>query len=401
MTDTFRITFASNSDSIFKHTLSNDLIMYTQQSNMGIHIGIKGTCNIISLTTNKTKISGDLQIMGSIYDSSNQIYQLGNNQEPPSNNNTTTGSGSNLVLSLNPNIQSPEITGSITLVPGYDIGTELQITALNVVDGAITNVKLANDSVSSLKMQSNCVQHHHISDGAISTNQLTDDAITTNKLLNNAVTTAKIRDLSISTNKLINMCVTTSKLDIDAVTTSRILDYNITNSKLKTNCITQDKIADDQIITRHILANSITQEKLAPSIFDNITTNSDDRIKADESFIQDATFSISKLRPQIYKKYSNLKYTSNDPYIVESGLIAQEVFYDAPELRHLVHIPFDANRDALYNSNITSSQDPSIDPDYKDWGTKTASLNYIGLISYIVKSIQEMNERINQIEKKI
>ena len=119
-------------------------------------------------------------------------------------------------------------------------------------------------------------------------------------------------------------------------------------------------------------------------------STSDDRLKGNEIFITDALSTLSKLRPQIYDKYFHLNYDPNtDTSIRESGLIAQEVYYDAPELRHLVTIPSDAS------SNITdyiaSSVDPRNDPNYSTtWGTKTALFNYTGLIPWTIQGIKEL-----------
>jgi hypothetical protein len=144
---------------------------------------------------------------------------------------------------------------------------------------------------------------------------------------------------------------------------------------------------------------------------------SDDRLKENETYITNATETINKLRPQIYDKQifiDGTRYNTegsaqdavHDPLppntsVKESGLIAQEVFYDAPELRHLVTLPDDANSNALYTSSIQSSTDPSIDPSYTDWGEKAASLNYIGLIPYLVKSIQEKDTRVRTLKAKL
>ena len=123
---------------------------------------------------------------------------------------------------------------------------------------------------------------------------------------------------------------------------------------------------------------------------------SDDRIKSDEMFIENATDTLKKLRPQIYNKWNSMDYSndSNSVFNKESGLVAQEIFYDAPELRHIVILPPDANSNALYTTTITSSSDPSIDPNYSDWGSNVAAVNYTGIIPYIIKSIQEKDAEI-------
>lgn len=70
---------------------------------------------------------------------------------------------------------------------------------------------------------------------------------------------------------------------------------------------------------------------------------------------------------------------------MESGLIAQEIYYDAPELRHLVNSP--SNVDPY----IATSLDPKVDPDYSSWGSNIAGVNYVGLIPYLIKGIQELS----------
>jgi hypothetical protein len=114
-----------------------------------------------------------------------------------------------------------------------------------------------------------------------------------------------------------------------------------------------------------------------------------------------------KLRPQIYDKYDAFDkiYDSNSDQLLantsrsnksirESGLIAQEVFYDCPELRHLVSVSDDADP-LIYSSNVPDSIDPKEDPIgyYKFWGTRTTSVNYIGLIPYLVSAIQEQQKQ--------
>ena len=81
---------------------------------------------------------------------------------------------------------------------------------------------------------------------------------------------------------------------------------------------------------------------------------------------------------------------NNDPtkWYKESGLIAQEVCYDAPELRHLVY------RGSPNQDEIPTSVDPQQDPDYSSWGKESASAIYIGLIAYLVKANTELHDRV-------
>ena len=134
-----------------------------------------------------------------------------------------------------------------------------------------------------------------------------------------------------------------------------------------------------------------------------MTNSSDDRLKENEIIIESACETLSKLRPQIYDKKQDM--VNNDPttWMKESGLIAQEINYDAPELKHLVHKgkpETDEEGNEIPLPEIPTSIDPQQDPDYSSWGKDTASVNYIGLIAYLVKANTELHERVKALEAK-
>ena len=166
---------------------------------------------------------------------------------------------------------------------------------------------------------------------------------------------------------------------------------------------------------------------------------SDDRIKTGETLVEKATETLLKLKPQTYDKHSfefdkfteeeysnvssdNTVFSAHSncwvdqtelientideredfPYIrrrlteqaqKETGLIAQDIYYDCPELRHLISLPSDATP---AEEKPTGSDDPQDDPDYDSagWGTESASVSYTQLIPLLVKSNQELHERI-------
>ena len=64
---------------------------------------------------------------------------------------------------------------------------------------------------------------------------------------------------------------------------------------------------------------------------------SDDRLKENTIFIESACETVSKLRPQLYVKKPDMENDDPTTWYKESGLIAQEIYYDAPELRHLIN----------------------------------------------------------------
>ena len=78
-------------------------------------------------------------------------------------------------------------------------------------------------------------------------------------------------------------------------------------------------------------------------------------------------------------------------------MIAQDIYYDCPELRHLISLPSDATP---AEEKPADSGDPQQDPDYDGagWGTESASVSYTQIIPVLVKSNQELHERIVVLE---
>lgn len=117
---------------------------------------------------------------------------------------------------------------------------------------------------------------------------------------------------------------------------------------------------------------------------------SDDRLKTLEAPIETATETLMKLNPKTYMKHTDYLVEPDDESAVdkdasgniieqykESGLIAQSVYAAAPELSHLIGEHFDLKH-KKYIMNI----------------------DYIQLIPYLIRSNQELNERIIQLESK-
>ena len=105
---------------------------------------------------------------------------------------------------------------------------------------------------------------------------------------------------------------------------------------------------------------------------------SDKRRKSKIQAMSTTLNTLSKLLPKIYDKQGKR----------ESGFIAQEMYYDVKEMRHIVW----TDRDATPN-------DHAPEPDYSDWGKRHACLRYLHFIAYVVRSIQEIRERIERLKK--
>ncbi|MFH0880841.1 MAG: hypothetical protein V2A34_14090, partial [Lentisphaerota bacterium] len=96
------------------------------------------------------------------------------------------------------------------------------LTGTNILDGTITSLDLAADSVT----------HEKILNGSVGTEKLADHAVNSNKLAASAVTLEHLADRSVSSSKLLDGAVTSNKLAVDSVTAEKIARYAVTHEKL-------------------------------------------------------------------------------------------------------------------------------------------------------------------------
>ena len=165
---------------------------------------------------------------------------------------------------------------------------------------------------------------------------------------------------------------------------------------------------------------SSTNIFLSGSTFDGnrsyIGGSSDDRLKFEEELITNATDTLMKLRPQIYMKDDKLPQRRNrkDPNIIEdnediirqkeAGLIAQEVYYECPELRYLVVTRVENEEDIQELPDGVDLNDIQNDPDYENlgWDKYTpANVKYIELVPYLIKSNQEQQLEIDTLKSEL
>ena len=151
---------------------------------------------------------------------------------------------------------------------------------------------------------------------------------------------------------------------------------------------------------------------------------SDGRLKTNEVYLENATESLLKLSVQTYdkEKVNNFNIEERTGINVrETGLIAQEVYYNAPEFRNLISAGTVFEDECDLSGNPIGDYDPEgkeiipdemdlsgvsigSDPDYEGAGwskTLAASVAYGGFIPYLIKSNQELHQRISILETKI
>jgi len=107
-----------------------------------------------------------------------------------------------------------------------------------------------------------------------------------------------------------------------------------------------------------------------PITVQSTTYTSDDRVKHNEAPIQNATQTLKKVKVYDYDQSYEMKDANFNgdmkdiPHFKMSGVIAQQVFTEVPELKHLVKEGSD---------------------------TVPYSFNYMGMVAYLIKSAQEMS----------
>jgi hypothetical protein len=158
------------------------------------------------------------------------------------------------------------LRGTINPVPGELVVTGLDYTNY-IVD--VTSVNLggkesAHSAVSSGIPQ--MVVGQDILDGAITELHLSADSVTSAAIEANAVTTTKIADNSISTPKVIAGAINAGKIAVDSIQTSHLTAQAVTASKILALTITGNEIAANAITVGKLAAGSVTASKLEANL---------------------------------------------------------------------------------------------------------------------------------------
>lgn len=193
-------------------------------------------------------------------------------------------------------------------------------------------------------------------------------------------------------------------------------------SKVTTTITSDINVTSDAIVTQNVDVSG------GDIIVSGSTVHSSDvRLKSELTAVTSALEMILKLEPKKYNKESQ-----GGTSIIDTGFIAQKIWYKIPELRHLIQFP-----EGIYPSNIKDISDNILEPEPKTidisaneyidydlmqiigvvdgeqttrdipdiqiskpnyeeygWGTKPVGINYEGLIAYLVGAIQELKTKI-------
>ena len=220
------------------------------------------------------------------------------------------------------------------------------------------------------------------------------------------IATLTMMDISAGTVSMINntMDISPSVVDISGTTwlNEGKSGHTISTAYQKGWVIESDKTSSSDAVL-HVETAGQTQAFSVRANGDVYSDNtlrhsSDDRRKINEQHITNAMETINKLSPQVYIKLNDLVENGGTYSKIESGLIAQEIYYNAPELRHLVTIQDENGNKLTPQEYDLSGNDIQNDPDYTalGWGNKSAYVDYIGLIPYLITANQEKQAILEQ-----
>jgi hypothetical protein len=346
------LKICSSNASYIHNTIQNDAILYTSHPDQTIHISPvvgAGSNSLMSLKNNKVTIDGDIEITGNV---------IAPNL-PTSDNVATNVESEIYAFSVYIDSSTEQLLGTTLRTNGFFVGDIPEETS---IDNVYTSSFYIGQSSFYTYESSSVLNADNIKYGMLEVNY------------GGTGTTTKTGFGSVVLNSNPTF---TGSIYADPTDTVNNPGYSwlgaIDTGLYKTNNGIGIVITGSNIIS----VDSVSMQINGDCASSTFTTTSDERIKNNKIKIDNALNTVSKLTPHMYNKISG------NHTILESGLIAQEIYHNAPELHHLIKIAPDAN---------------IID---NDWGSVPARVNYIGIIPYLIKGINELKYELDMKEKRI
>lgn len=136
------------------------------------------------------------------------------------------------------------------------------VTAAAIKAGAVGQAQLGSGAVTLAKLADGSVSASKIIDGAVEMNKIAASAVGTDQLAANSVVAGKVATDAIEARHLIAGAVEAGKIAVDAVQAGNIVAGAITTDKILALAVTANEMAANSITSSKIQAGAITASKL-------------------------------------------------------------------------------------------------------------------------------------------
>jgi hypothetical protein len=158
------------------------------------------------------------------------------------------------------NTSTPSVTGpaSITIGPI----TPAMVVAQELLDGIVTEVKLADQAVSAVKVKLAAIGTAQIAGNAVTLAQLADGSVNGSKILGNAIAPVHLSLGAVTGPAIAAESVSTAALMAGAVTADRVAANTLTAGQIAANAIGTDELAANSVVAGKVAANTITGNEI-------------------------------------------------------------------------------------------------------------------------------------------
>lgn len=140
--------------------------------------------------------------------------------------------------------------------------TANSVQTSHIQNEAVTQAKLAPNSVGSSEIITNAVGQSELNNNAVRSNHISLLNVTTGHLANQAVTAAKLDDGAVTNSKLGDAAVSNAKMAANSVRASNIQDGQVTNAKIAAGTILTGRLSDNVVTHAKLAANAVENDNV-------------------------------------------------------------------------------------------------------------------------------------------
>lgn len=161
-------------------------------------------------------------------------------------------------------IEAQDVTVSI-----LDFHQSISVDTSDLLDGAVTEVKIANNAVTSDKIATDAVGPSEIAANAVTDSELADNAVDEDAILNGSVTESKLGTSAVTNTKISSGAVTSAKIGNDEIDSQHYTSGSIDNEHLAANSVDSNQYVNGSIDLVHMSANSVDSNQYVDGSIDN------------------------------------------------------------------------------------------------------------------------------------